>query len=277
MAPEVTGSGDLNSTNGTLRAALLCLVTLCILALGGARYTANTWRVPHYRFRVIHEYPHDTSAYTEGLTYYGGFLYEGTGIEGRSGFRKVDMETGKILRKKDIESEYYGEGLTVFGGSIFELTWQSHVGFVYDANTFELVRKFNYPGEGWGLTSDETEIFMSDGSSKIRCLDPVTLQETRRIDVHYGPSPIRNINELEYIDGEIYANLWITNNIVRISPRDGHVTGWIDLTGLLPQTDRPHDREAVLNGIAWDATGRRMFVTGKMWPRLFEIQLDEVR
>jgi glutamine cyclotransferase len=227
---------------------------------------------PIYGYRVVHIYPHDPRAFTQGLEYRGGFLYEGTGLNGRSSLRKVDLQTGKVLQETQLDARYFGEGITLFDQRILELTWQAHRGFVYDRNTFKPIRDFEYPGEGWGLTNDGRQIYMSDGSAQIRCWNPSSLQETRRFTVHDGPRPIDYLNELEYIRGEIYANVWQTDRIARIDPKDGHVSGWIDLSGLLPAADLS-DGADVLNGIAYDSLGDRLFVTGKLWPKLFEIQL----
>jgi glutaminyl-peptide cyclotransferase len=226
---------------------------------------------PVYGYRVMHIYPHDPEAFTQGLEFRGGVLYEGTGLNGRSSIRKVELETGKVLQQALVGIQYFGEGITVVGSELFELTWQAKRGFVYDLNSFRILRDFEYPGEGWGLTHDNRQIYMSDGSAQIRVWNPSSLQELRRINVHDGNKPIDSLNELEFVKGEIYANVWQTDRIARISPADGHVTGWIDLTGLL--TSEEQSRADVLNGIAYDSLGDRLFVTGKLWPKLFEIQL----
>jgi glutaminyl-peptide cyclotransferase len=229
-------------------------------------------QTPVYGYRIIHVYPHDRNAFTQGLEYRGGFLYEGTGLNGRSSLRKVDLESGKVVQESRLDSKYFGEGITLLDRQIVELTWQSHRGFVYDRNTFQLIRSFEYPGEGWGLTNDGRQIYMSDGTAQIRFWNPSTLQETRRIAVHDGQTPVDSLNELEYVNGEIYANVWQTDRIARIAPADGHVTGWIDLPGLLTAADLAEGAD-ILNGIAYDSLGDRLFVTGKLWPKLFEIQL----
>lgn len=226
---------------------------------------------PIYGYRVVHVYPHDPNAFTQGLEYRGGFLYEGTGQNGRSTLRKVELESGKVLQEIHLDAQYFGEGITLLDQRILELTWQSHRGFVYDRGTFQLIRSFYYPGEGWGLTNDGRQIIMSDGTPEIRCWDPSTLQETRRFTVHDRQTPIASLNELEYVRGEILANVWGTDKIVRISPADGAVTGWIDLSGLLTASDLTAGAD-VLNGIAYDSSRDRLFVTGKLWPKLFEIQ-----
>jgi glutamine cyclotransferase len=226
---------------------------------------------PEYTYRMIRSYPHDRQAFTQGLIYCNGLLYEGTGLNGRSGIRKVTLETGEVLQVRALDPQYFGEGITDWKSTLIQLTWQSEIGFVYDRETLQPTRTFRYMGEGWGLTHDATRLIMSDGTAHLRFLDPDTLKETGRITVRDANGPVEHLNELEYIRGEIFANVWQTDRIARISPKDGRVTGWIDLTGLLPATERAAD--AVLNGIAYDAQGDRLFVTGKLWPRLFEISL----
>jgi len=224
-----------------------------------------------YGYEVVRSYPHDRDAFTQGLIFRDGVFYEGTGLNGRSGIRKVKLETGEVLQARPLAAEYFGEGITDWKGQIIQLTWQTEVGFVYDMKTFEQTKRWTYAGEGWGLTHDDTRLIMSDGSSQIRFLDPAALKETGRITVRDAAGPVNRLNELEYVKGEILANVWTTDRIARISPQDGRVTGWIDLSGLLPPAERHAD--AVLNGIAYDAAGDRLFVTGKLWPRVFEIKL----
>ena len=229
-------------------------------------------RVPVWGYRIVHTYPHDRQAFTQGLEYFDGdTLYEGTGLHGSSWVRKVDLQTGKVLQQVGIPGQYFGEGITLWRSSIVQLTWQSQIGFVYDRNTLAQLRTFRYQGEGWGLTHDGTSLIMSDGSASLRFLDPVKLSETRRLLVTDAGIPIKDLNELEYVRDEIYANIWRTDFIARISPTNGHVLGWIHLKGLLGPSDR--EGADVLNGVAYDATKRRLFVTGKLWPRLFEINL----
>ena len=225
-----------------------------------------------YGFEIVRVYPHDPAAFTEGLEYRDGFLYESTGLNGKSSLRKVKLETGEVVQNYNLPQEYFGEGITVLGDEIVQLTYKTEVGFVYDRATFKLLRSFAYPGEGWSMTTDTNQIFMSDGTADLRIWDKTTLQEKKRITVHDGATPIKNVNELEWVEGEIYANVWTTDRIVRISPKDGQVTGWIDLAGLMPIGERTPDMD-VLNGIAYDSAGKRLFVTGKMWPKLFEIKL----
>jgi len=227
--------------------------------------------LPLYGYRVVNVYPHDASAFTQGLQYLDGYFYEGTGLNGRSSIRKVTLETGKVLQQRTVPGEFFGEGITVWKNDLFELTWQSHVAFVYDRATFEPKQRFTYPGEGWGLTSDGTNLVMSDGTDELRVLDPVTFAEKRRIKVTAGGIALRNLNELEYMKGEILANIWMTDYVARVAPDSGRVTAYIDLRGLLTATERANTD--VLNGIAYDAKQDRLFVTGKLWPKLFEIKL----
>jgi glutaminyl-peptide cyclotransferase len=214
-------------------------------------------------------FPHDPEAFTQGLTYVDGVLYEGTGLNGRSSIRKVRLENGEVLQIQKIDSQYFGEGITVLGNRIFELTWQSGVGFIYDRAALSRAGTFTYRGEGWGLTHDGARLIMSDGTAYLRFLDKATQKETGRIQVRDGETPVANLNELEYVKGEVFANVWQTDRIARISLRTGRVTGWIDLAGLL--TPREAQSVDVLNGIAYDAAADRLFVTGKLWPKLFEI------
>ena len=240
--------------------------------IGQLSRPAATRRPREYTFKIVNAFPHDPDAFTQGLVYRDGFLYEGTGLNGRSQLRKVRLDTGEVVQHADLGGEFFGEGIAIVKNKIFQLTWQSHVGFVYKLSDFKLVCQFSYPGEGWGLTSNSNEIFMSDGSAQIRVLDAATLKEKRRFTVRDGDAPIEQLNELEYVEGEIFANVWQTDRIARISPVSGKVVGWIDLTGLLSPVFRRRE-DAVLNGIAYDSTHKRLFVTGKLWPKIFEIQL----
>lgn len=234
--------------------------------------------IPVYGFVVKNTYPHDPQAFTQGLFIKDGHLYETTGQKGQSTLRKVDLKTGKVLQKKALADEYFGEGSTPVGDTIVGLTWQSNVGFIYDAKTFALKGRFNYKGEGWGLASDAKSVYMSDGSNEIRVLDPKTLEEQRRIRVTAEGKPITQLNELEMVDGELFANVWGTDVIARIDPASGNVVGWIDLTNLLPPAQRgTSSPDAVLNGIAWDGKQRKLYVTGKLWPKLYEIELVQIR
>jgi glutamine cyclotransferase len=227
---------------------------------------------PVYTYKVVNAYPHDRNAFTQGLVFEDGTLYEGTGLRGRSTLRRVDLETGEILQIRELPDQLFGEGLTIHGDKIIQLTWQSNIGFVYDKDSFELLQEFNYPTEGWGITHDGKRFIMSDGTSTLHFLDLETLEEVGRIEVHDNHGPVTRLNELEYVRGEIYANIWQTDRIARISPQTGQVTGWIELEGLLSAEDRSEPVD-VLNGIAYDAENDRLFVTGKLWPRLFEIEL----
>ena len=237
---------------------------------------ANTMSVqqkkaPVSGYRVVKVYPHDRQAFTQGLQYVDGVLYEGTGQNGQSGIRKVKLETGEVMQHQPLDAKYFGEGITVWNNTIVQLTWQSEIGFVYDKATFKQTKTFTYPGEGWGLTHDGARLIMSDGSAVIRFLDPASFKEIGRVTVRENGVPVKNLNELEYVKGEILANIWQTARLARISPKTGEIVGWVDLSGLLDP------REAVgtdvLNGIAYDAAGDRLFVTGKWWPKLFEIKL----
>ena len=242
------------------------------LLMAGVVACAPPMTAPEYGYRVVHVYPHDRNAFTQGLEFRAGFLYEGTGLTGRSMLRKVKLETGEVLQQINIAPQLFGEGITVMNQQIIELTWRSQIGFVYDQASFRQLRSFNYPGEGWGLANDGQQIYMSDGSAEIRCWDPVSLQEKRRFTVRDGGRPVSSLNELEWVRGEIYANIWQKDFIVRISPTDGRVVGWVDLSGLLSAADREPPVD-VLNGIAYDILGDRLFVKGKLWPKLFEIKL----
>lgn len=227
---------------------------------------------PTYSYKVKNTWPHDRRAYTQGLIFLDGILWESTGQYGSSSLRKVELKTGKVIKQIAVPRQYFAEGMTVFHNKVFQLTWQEQKGFIYDPATFEKQSEFTYSGEGWGLTHDDHSLIMSDGTNQIRFLDPSTLQTTRTISVFERGAPVDKLNELEYIDGEIYANIWQTDRIVRIDPKSGKILGWIDLTGLLKTKDRSGE-EDVLNGIAYDEVGKRLFVTGKMWPKLFEIEI----
>jgi len=228
-----------------------------------------------YGYEVVHTYPHDKQAFTEGLFYLDGFLYESTGLEQRSSVRKVRLETGEVVEKIDLPGRYFGEGIINWKDRIIQLTYKTEVGFVYDLATFAVKNEFKYPGEGWALTQDGKRIYMSDGTPQIRVWDPESLRETSRITVSDAGGPVKNVNELEWVKGEIYANIWGTDRIARIDPASGRVLGWIDLAGLLGPDDYVAGENGtdVLNGIAYDAKGDRLFVTGKRWPKLFEIRL----
>jgi glutamine cyclotransferase len=224
-----------------------------------------------HAFKVVRSYPHDRQAFTQGLEFVDGALYESTGLNGRSGIRKVNLETGVVLQVQPLDAAYFGEGITVWKNRIVQLTWQSGLGFVYDRQTFQQQRTFRYTGEGWGLTHDGTRLLMSDGTAALRFIDPETLRQVGSLTVKDGGRSVDKLNELEFVKGEIYANVWQSERVAVISPSTGRVTAWIDLQGLLD----PRERAGVdvLNGIAYDAKGDRLFVTGKLWPRIFEIQV----
>jgi glutamine cyclotransferase len=229
-----------------------------------------------YTYKIINTYPHDRKAFTQGLVLEDGILYEGTGRNGFSELRKVELETGKVLQKYRLSEEYFGEGITVFGDRIVQLTYLSNVGFVYKKETFELLREFNYPTPGWGITNDGENLIMSDGTQKLYFLDTETFQQIRHIEVYNQGVSVWGLNELEYVKGQIFANVWPTERIARISPETGQVIGWIDMRGLLTKHDHTFQVD-VLNGIAYDKEKNRLFVTGKFWPKLFEIKLVPIK
>jgi glutaminyl-peptide cyclotransferase len=251
----------------------VCLLPVAAALILCACGPASPTSVPEYTYEVVHTFPHDRMAFTEGLFYEGGFLYESTGVEEQSSVRKVRLETGEVLQKHDLPGAFFGEGIIRWKDRLIQLTYQTQVGFVYDFPGFHELRRFQYPGEGWALTTDGRRIIMSDGTPQLRFWDPETLAETGRITVTNELRPVTYLNELEWVKGEVFANIWQTQRIARIDPSSGKVTGWIDLTGLLSDSDRIPNYTDVLNGIAYDAAGDRLFVTGKRWPKLFEIRL----
>lgn len=246
-----------------------------MLAASSCRPPTQARAIPEYSYEIVHAYPHDRQAFTEGLFYLNGFLYESTGLEGQSSVRKVRLESGEVVQKLDLPPQYFGEGIVNWKNKLIQLTYKTQVGFIYDLSTFAVMSQFTYPGEGWALTQDGKHIYMSDGTPQIRVWDPDTLKETGRITVTDDNGPVTNVNELEWVKGEIYANIWTTDRIARINPASGRIVGWIDLTGLLSPEDRVEGENGtdVLNGIAYDARRDRLFVTGKRWPKLFEIKL----
>jgi glutaminyl-peptide cyclotransferase len=245
--------------------------TLALIALAvAAAARADT---PVYGYRIVHTYPHDPTAYTEGLFYKNGYLYESTGGAGELGVRKVNLQTGKFVQRYQVQGKYFGEGIVDWKDQLIQVTWKDQQGFVYDLNSFKPLRSFAYSGEGWGLTRDDQRLYLSDGSPVLRILDPETLETVSHIIVTDADRPMANLNELEWVKGEIYANVWMTNRIARIDPASGRVTGWIDLTGLFDSRTSTDPTNDVLNGIAYDAARDRLFVTGKRWPKLFEITL----
>jgi glutaminyl-peptide cyclotransferase len=257
------------------RVYLATRLIFCSLAVLAARWTcaASDPPIPTYTYKVVNAYPHDTSSFTEGLFYLKGYLYESTGLEGHSSIRKVRLESGDAVLTHDLPQEYFGEGITYWGDHLIGLTWKSQVGFVYNLRTFAVERRFKYVGEGWALTRNDHEIFMSDGTAELRVLDPKTLHEVRRIRVTAHGRPVDQLNELEWVQGTLLANIWQTDRIARIDPGTGDVVAWIDLAGILPVRDRIPGHTDVLNGIAYDAAADRLFVTGKFWPKVFEIRI----
>ncbi len=236
--------------------------------------TAMDAGIPVYTYEVVNSWPHDPKAFTQGLAYHDGYLYESTGHHGTSSLRKVELKTGKVKKKHSVPEQYFAEGMTIFHDKVFQLTWQSRVCFFYDLKSFELLGEFHHGGEGWGITDDDKHLIMSDGTHQLRFLDPNNFLTVRIISVLHNNQPLKDLNELEYIKGEIYANIWHSEKIVRIDPTNGHILGWIDLAGLRPP-DVPQDTDNVLNGIAYDEKEDRLFVTGKRWTKLFEIRLKK--
>jgi glutamine cyclotransferase len=223
-------------------------------------------------YKIVHSYPHDRQAYTQGLIFLDGRLFESTGLNGQSSLRMEELETGRILQFHEVPRQYFAEGLATWGDTLIQLTWQHHIALVYDRASFRLLRTLPYEGEGWGLASDGRSLVLSDGTATLRFLDPATFRVLRRLTVKDHGAPVTELNELEFVHGEIYANIWHSDLIARISAATGKVLGWIDLSGLLPLSERTNP-EAVLNGIAYDPGHDRLFVTGKLWPRLFEIKV----
>ena len=250
-----------------MRSIYLGLTLLIALLRAGGALAA-----PVESYKVVAKYPHSTESYTEGFFYLDGLFYEGTGLQGRSALLVIQPKTGNVVQQHDLPPQYFGEGIVDWGPNIYEWTWQSHICFVYDRFTLRPIKQFSYTGEGWGMTRTATELITSDGTATLRFRDPNTFKETRHIVVKDGAKTIDQLNELEYVKGEIYANVWHSDRIARISPRDGHVIAWIDLTGILPDDQRVNS-ESVLNGIAYDAQHDRLFVTGKQWPAIFEIKV----
>jgi glutaminyl-peptide cyclotransferase len=251
--------------------AMMLLLMVVVALAACACSPANPAGVPEYGYEVVRVYPHDPTAFTEGLFYYNGFLYESTGLEGQSSIRKVKLETGEVVQKRDLSDAYFGEGIINWKDRLYELTWKTGIGFIYDFAGFAPKGDFHYTGEGWAMTQDGKRIIMDDGTPQLRFWNPETLQETGRLTVTDDDRPVANLNELEWVKGQIYANIWQTDRIARINPANGKVVGWIDCTGLL--TPSESQNADVMNGIAYDAAGDRLFVTGKKWPKLFQIRL----
>ncbi|WP_305041967.1 glutaminyl-peptide cyclotransferase [Geoalkalibacter sp.] len=254
-------------------AEILSVLLLTLFAGWSPPALGGQHAAPVYQARVVAAYPHDSQAFTQGLLYHEGYFYESTGKHGASSLRRVAPLTGQVLARLSLPDAYFGEGLTLWEGRLVQLTWKNRVGLVYSLDDFSLVETFALAGEGWGLTHDGTSLILSDGSAELSFLDPRSYQVLRRLAVHDAGRPVRRLNELEYIRGEIWANVWLTDRIAIISPEDGRVRAWLDLTGLLPAELRTA-RTAELNGIAYDAKTNRIFVTGKYWPRVFEIEID---
>ena len=250
--------------------ALGPLALAALLCAAGAPTRAHA--VPVYGYRVVHTYPHDPTAFTEGLFYKDGFLYESTGLEGRSNIRKVELETGRVLQKRDLSPAYFGEGIVFWKNRLIELTWRSNIGFIYDLASFAPKGVFHYPGEGWALTSDDRRLIMSDGTPDLRFLNPDTLAQIGKLHVTADGAPVANLNEVEAVKGRIYANIWETSRIACIDPKTGKVLNWIDL-GPLVAANQINGPDSVLNGIAYDARHDRLFVTGKLWPAVYEIKV----
>ena len=253
---------------GRGRIAAIAAALIAAVAMGSAQGRTGA---PVYGYEVVNVYPHDRNAFTQGLLFRDGVLYESTGLRGQSSLRKVQLETGKVLQQISVDKRYFAEGLADWGSRLVQLTWDTNVGFVYDLTSFKQLQTFSYTGQGWGLTHDGKQLIMSDGTPTLRFLDPQTFAVRRQVPVTDGGAPVRDLNELEFIDGQVYANVWLTDRIAVIAPDSGRVTGWINLAGLLARG--AVSDEAVLNGIAYDAQKQRLFVTGKLWPSLFEIRI----
>jgi len=277
--PSSAGERGLFALRWFCMRALILAAAFAAAACGPSTHADE--RVAEYGYEVVHVYPHDPNAFTEGLFWLNGYLYEATGLNDFSSVRKVDLETGKVVQKRDLPEAYFGEGIVAWKNKLIQLTYKTEVGFIYDLNTFNVLGQFHYQGQGWAFTTDGKRLYMDGSRSvdaeesdpEIRIWDPDTLQQTGVIHVTDQGRPVSNLNELEWVKGEIYANIWETYRIARIDPSTGHVVGWIDLTGILPDSDRIPGETDVMNGIAYDAEHDRLFVTGKKWPKLFQIRL----
>lgn len=255
-----------------MTARVAAALVLAFAALRGRSYSPVSADIPTVSYTLVKAWPHDRGAFTEGLVFWDGMLIESTGLNGRSTLRKVDLISGRVTQEVALDDRYFGEGIAVLDGRIYQLTWQSHQGFIYDAATMRREGDFTFTGEGWGLTTDGHSLIMTDGTNRIRFIDPSTFQVTRTIDVFAHGEPVRKLNELEYVKGELYANVWQTEFVLRVDPATGRIIDSIDFVGILPQSDRRRDTD-VMNGIAYDAQGDRLFVTGKNWPTLFEVKV----
>ncbi len=253
-------------------AATASAVTLVAAAVphGDQDGAAGSTRASVWRHEIVRTYPHDPEAFTQGLVFRDGALYESTGLNGKSSLRRVALDTGRVLQRTSVDRRYFAEGLAAWGSNLVQLTWDTNIGFVYDRASFRLLRTFTYRGEGWGLADDGRQLILSDGTPALRFLDPTSFAETRKVTVRDGSAPVDDLNELEVVDGLIYANVWLTDRIAVVAPGDGRVMAWLDLKGLAPTGA---SADAVLNGIAYDAATSRLFVTGKLWPRLYEIRV----
>ena len=269
-----------NANPVSRRVALFLAVVLGLVACGksAAHREPSVPALPaspvvvHYTYEVVATWPHDPQAFTQGLLFYHGSLLESTGLNGQSSLREVDWKTGRVAKQVPLATRYFAEGLTVIGDRAYQLTWRGGKGFVYDADTFRAEKEFSYDGEGWGLTTDGHELILSDGTNRIRFLDPENFKVVRTIDITTDGKPVERLNELEWVNGEIFANVWQTDEIVRIDPATGHVRGVIDFSGLVAPTDRSPQAD-VLNGIAYDAENDRLLVTGKRWSKIYEVRI----
>lgn len=253
----------------------LLILAICTATLAGCSTDeppAKEQPAPQYTFRIVNDYPHDTSAFTQGLLFHGGYLYEGTGQHGQSELRQIDLETGEILQRRKLNDSLFGEGIALLDDKLYQLTWLSQRALVWDLTTFDSLGAFRLPTQGWGLTTDGQSLIVSDGTANLYYRDPVTFEQTKMLEVRDHIGAVVALNELEWIDGEIWANVWRWNFLIRISPESGKVIGWVRLSGLIPATEGTHE-DGVLNGIAYDSTGNRLFVTGKNWPHLYEIEV----
>ena len=261
-----------NIANMRVLAILITLIAIFSLLAADCANSKNSQEIPVYSYKIINSYPHDTDAFTQGLVFDNGKLYESTGYHNRSTLRKVDIETGETIKVHKLNGRYFAEGIAIINNKIIQLTWKSKKGFVYNKNTFDQIKSFTYQTQGWGITYDGRYLIMSDGSANLYFLDPDTYERVGKLEVYDDKGPVSKLNELEFINGEIYANVWGSYRIARINPTTGSVSAWIDLTGILSDEDKTN-REGVLNGIAYDKDNGRLFVTGKLWPKLFEIKI----
>jgi glutaminyl-peptide cyclotransferase len=251
---------------------LIGLLSFFLLLFESSLIYSNDKPIPFIQYEIIDIFPHDSKSFTQGLVWKDGLLYEGTGLYGSSSLRKIDPETGRILKQIALKDNFFGEGITIFEDAIYQLTWKEQIGFIYDVETFRLLKTFSYEHEGWGITHNGECLIISDGSSILRFIDPSTMEEIRQIKVHENQKLIDQINELEYIQGRVFANIWQTDKIAIINPETGEILSWLDLTTIkdLLETNQKID---VLNGIAYDSNDDELFITGKFWPNLFKIKI----